>query len=258
MRPISELFPNPAVKILEARLWEKIRKRYLGEHPADAKDDRRTVVQKVKNAYKDTVGAAVEEADQKIRATWSEFKHIMTEQLKGALDTVLHMSSLEWYSVEAGQLPNPEVIAVPYELLKHVTEDLMAQSLRKRIDFESFDDATLGALASYAVKKEFHRVLEEAHRNYEPFRVGSAANQYVVAVINHRDAYFLGEEQHHSLIDMVLLASAGADSVHEEKDNRRATFKKWLDEELKNRKEDRRFTGDGWEIEPEELKSWAA
>jgi hypothetical protein len=57
---------------------------------------------------------------------------------------------------------------------------------------------------------------------------------------------------------MVLLASAGADSVHEEKDNRRATFKKWLDEELKNRKEDRRFTGDGWEIEPEELKSWAA
>ncbi|HEY6946686.1 MAG TPA: hypothetical protein VI431_16230, partial [Candidatus Acidoferrum sp.] len=191
MGPISMLFPNPAVKILEERLWEKARKRYLGEHPADACDDARSVMRKVKSAYKNTVGAAVGEADQKVRATWAEFKHTMTEQLRAALATVLHMSSLEWYSIEAGQLPNPEIIAAPYELLKSLTTDLMAQSLRKRIDFEGFDDLALEALARYAVDQKFHHVLEEARRSCEPFRVGSGAARFVVAQINHRDAYFL-------------------------------------------------------------------
>lgn len=258
MGPISTWFPNPAVKILEKRLWQKAAKRYLGEHPADAGDDALTVVEKVKSAYKDAVVAAVEEADEKVRGKWAEFTHVMTEEVKSALATVLHMSSVEWYSIEAGHLPNPEVIAVPYELLKHITEELLPQMLAKRIEFENLDDATLGALASYAVDRKFHDVLEHSMRSGEPFRIGTGFPHFVVAEIIKRDAYYLGEDRHHSSIDMVLLGKIGASSVNGERDNQRTALMRSLHQELRNRREERRFTGEGWEIEPEELKSWAA
>lgn len=246
MGPISTLFPNPAVKILEERLWQKAAKCYLGEHPGDATEGTLEVIERVKAAYKDKVNAAVEEANQKVRGRWAEFKHVMTEEVKSALVTVLHMSSVEWYSIEGGQLPSPEVIAVPYELLKHITGELMPQTLRKRIDFENLDDATLEALASYAVNEKFRDVLEDVRRSGELMRIGTGAAHFAVVGIIKRDAYFLGEDQHHSSIDMVLLRNTSASSA------------KSFREGLKNRREDRRFTGDGWEIELEELKSWAA
>jgi|SRR5690242_4970981 len=256
MGPISMLFTNPAVKIMEAHLWEKARKHYLGEHPADANGDNRAVMRKVKHDYGDAVDAAIQEADKKVRSIWPEFKQVMTEELRTALATVLHMSSLEWYSVEAGQLPAPRAIAVPYRLLKCFTAELLPQMLRKRIDFEGLDDVTLKALASYAADQKFRCVMEEARRRHEPFRIGSGGAQFVFSQIKQRDAYFLGEEQHHSRIDMVLLSATG-ESTTEEQNNGGAAAVKRFDEDLKHRKEDRRFTGDGWEIEPEELKSWA-
>lgn len=245
MGPISMLFPNPAVKILEERLWQKAAKRYLGEHPADVADGTLEVIEKVKAAYQDTVEAAVEEADRKVRGRWAEFKQVMTEEVKSALATVLRMSSVEWYSIEAGQLLDPEIIAVPYELLKHITADLVPQTLRKRIDFENLDDATLEALASYAVDHKFQDVLEDARRSGEAFRIGTEAAHFAVAEIIRRDAYFLGEDQHHSFIDMVLLRNTGTGTAKSFREN------------LKNRRADRRFTGDDWEVELEELKSWA-
>lgn len=202
MGPISTLFANPAVRILEERLWQKAAKRYLGEHPAATKEDTRTVIEKVKTEYRRKVDSAVEEADAKVKGKWPEFKHLMTEEVKTALATVLHMSSVEWYSIEAGQLPNPEVLAVPYELLKHITAELIPQMLRKRIDFENLNDATLEALASYAVDQKFHEVLEDALRNGEPFRVGTEAAHFAVLEVAKRDPHFLGEDQHHSSIDM--------------------------------------------------------
>lgn len=245
MRSVSTLFSNPAVKILEQRLWQKAAKRYLGEHPADATNDTPTVTERVRTAYKNTVQAAVEEADRKVRGRWAEFKHVMTEEVRSALETVLHMSSVEWYSIEAGQLPNPEIIAVPYELLKHITAELIPQMLRKRIDFENLDDATLEALVSYAVDRRFHEVLEDARRSEKLIRIGTGPAHFAVAEIIKRDAYFLGEDRHHSSIDMVLLRNTDASSAESWREN------------LKNRPEDRRFTGDGWEIEPEELKACA-
>ena len=114
MGPNSMLFPNPAVKILEARLWEDARKRYLADHPSDLKDDARTIMRYVKTAYEDTVDARVKEENHKVRAKWGQFKHGMIEELRTALATVLRMSDVDWYSVELGQLPRPGVIAAPY------------------------------------------------------------------------------------------------------------------------------------------------
>jgi hypothetical protein len=256
MGTLSMLFGNPAVKILEERLWEIARKRYLGEHPQERTEDSRVLMRKVKTAYKDVVAAAIQEEDPKIRAAWADFKKVMTEELETALSTTLGMSSLEWYSIEAGRLPAPQVIAVPFELLKRISADLIAQLLRKKIDFEGLDDAALEALASYAVDEKFRDVLEEARRNYRLFRIGTGGAQFVIAQIIKRDAYFLGEDRHHSLIDIVLLVSSenipSGDTAGE-----RMAFRKWLEEYLRNRTNDRRFTGDGWEFETEELKSWA-
>lgn len=257
MGPISTLFENPAVKILEGRLWETARKHYLGEHPCDLGDDSETVMKRVRAAYKDDVAAKVKEAEQQVRTKWREFKHGMTEQLKTALATVLRMSYVEWYAVEAGQLPHPEVIAVPYQLLKHITIDVMPQFLRKNIDFEDLDDAMLEALASYAADHKFEEVLEDARRNYEPFEIGGRWSQFVVAEIIKRDGYFLGEEQHHSQVDMVILGRIDDISTDGNKTNEKVAVKKWFDQDRKNRRNDRRFNGDGWEIEFEELKACA-
>jgi hypothetical protein len=257
MAPFPTFFANPAVEILEERLWETARKRYLGEHPADLKDDSKTVVRKVKTAYKDVVAAKLKEADHKVRAKWGEFKHVMTEELKVALATVLRMSELEWYSVEFGQFPSPGVIAAPYELLKRMTADVMPQFLRKLVDFEDLDDQTLEALASYAAVQKFQEILEDARHNYKPFEIGNRSDQFVVVEIIKRDAYFLGDERHHSLIDTVILSSTGGGSSDRNKKNQKAAVKTWFDEDRKNRKNDRRFTGDGWDIDLEELKSWA-
>jgi hypothetical protein len=166
------------------------------------------------------------------------------------------MSNVEWYSLEAGELPAPQVIAVPCQLLKQMTADLMPQFLRKRIDFENFDQETLEALATYAADQRFQEVLEEARRNHEPFTIGSQHGQFVIVEIIKRDAYFLGEDQHHSLVDMVILGSAGQDAADRDKRNHRGTLKKWFEEQRRNRRDDRRFTGDGWEIEPEEMRPW--
>lgn len=257
MAPFSTLFSNPVVEILEERLWENARKRYLGEHSSDLQVDNKTVMRKVKSTYKDAVAAAIKEADGKVRARWEEFKHIMTEELEAALATVLQMSNVEWYAVEVGALPHPDVIAVPYQLLKHITAEVMPQFLRKRIDFENLDDVTLEALAVYAADQKFFGVVEEARRNYKSFEIGDRSSYFVVAEIIKRDAYYLGEDSHHSLVDMVILSRTGGGPCDKDKKNQRAAVKKWLNEDRKKRRDDRRFTGDGWEIELEELKSFA-
>jgi hypothetical protein len=55
---------------------------------------------------------------------------------------------------------------------------------------------------------------------------------------------------------MVILSSLGASSSDGDKHNRKAAAKRWFDQDRKNRRNDRRFTGDGWEIGYEELKTW--
>jgi len=255
---VSTFFENPAVKILEDRLWETARKRYLGAHPSELRDGQGALMRKVRTEYKDAVAATVKEADKKLRASWGEFRQIMKEQLKAALSTVLHMSNIEWYAVEIGQLPFPSAIAVPYPLLKRMTADLLPHFLRKRIDFENLNEETLDALATYAVEQRFQEVLEEARHNHEPFTLGSQGHRFTVVEILRRDAYFLGEDQHHSMIDMVILSNTSGGSSDRDRNYEKAAYRKWFDEDRKNRRDDRRFTGDGWEIDVEELKSWAA
>lgn len=257
MAPFSSLFANPVVEILEERLWENARKRYLGEHSSDLQADDKAVMRKVKSTYKDAVAAAIKEADGKVRARWEEFRHIMTEELEATLATVLQMSSVEWYAVEVGTLPHPDVIAVPYQLLKRIAAEVMPQFLRKRIDFENLDDLTLEALAVYAADQKFLAVVEEAHHNYESFEIGDRSNYFVVAEIIKRDAYYLGEDNHHSLVDMVILTRTAGGPSDKDNKNQKVTVKKWLNEDRQKRRDDRRFTGDGWEIELEELKSFA-
>lgn len=254
---LSTLFGNPAVKILEGRLWEAARKRYWGEHPYDLEDSR-TVMQRVRTQYGNDVAVKIKEADHQLRAIWSQFKHGMTEQLKTALVTVFRMSYEDWYSIEAGQLPHPDVIAVPYQLLKRITIDLMPQFLRKNIDFENLDDVMLEALASYAADQKFEEVLEDARRNYEYFEIGGHGSHFMVVEIIKRDAYFLGDEQHHSQVDMVILSRIRETSTNDNKTNERAALRRWLEHDRRSRKNDRRFTGDGWEIEFKELKALAA
>lgn len=256
MGPISMLFGNPAVKVLEERLWEAARKRYLQEHPSERNSDPKTIMRKTKTAYKDSVAASLKEADRKVKAKWGQFKHGMTVELKRALVTVFRMSDVDWYSVEAGQLPSPDVIAVPYQLLKHMTGALLFQFLRKEIEFENLDDETLEALAAYAADQKFLEILEDTRHHYEPFLIGDRSARFVVAEIIKGDSYFLDEEKHHSRIDMVILSSLGASSSDADKHNRKAAAKRWFDKDRKNRRNDRRFTGDGWEIGYEQLKNW--
>jgi len=255
MGPISVLFPNPAVKILEERLWDDARKRYLTKLPSDRKNDVSAVMRKVRPEYKDTVAAALKEADHRLRVKWGEFKHGMTKELRTALITVFRMSELDWYSVEAGQPSSPDVISVPYELLKYVTGSLLAQTLRKGIDFESLDNGMLEALAGYAVGEKFQKILHDMRYKCEPVEIGDRHSRFVVAEIIRRDAYFLDDENHHSLIDMVILAHADPSSSGGHAP--RLSVRRWFHEGKKNRKNDRRFTGDGWEIEFEKLKSWS-
>lgn len=255
MGPISMLFPNPAVKILEERLWDSARKRYLQEHPSDRSGDAKTIMRRTRTAYKDSVAADLEQADHKIRAKWGQFKHAMMPEVRSGLLTLFRMSDLDWYAVEAGPAACPEVIAAPYQLLKHTTTGLLFQHLRKQIEFEELDNETLQALSSYAADQKFREVLDELRSHYEPIKVGEKRTRFVVAEIIEGDAYFLGEDQHHSLIDMVILCSAGG--AEESRKNQKAAAKKWFHEVRQNRTDNRRFSGDGWEISAEELKSWA-
>ena len=257
MGPISMLFPNPAVNILEEHLWEAARKRYLAEHPSELKNDARTIMRKVKTAYKDTIDARLKEADHKVRAKWRQFNRGMIRELGTAFATVLRMSDVEWYSVEFGQPPCPNVIAAPYQLLKSVTGALLFRFLRKEIDFEDLDDETLEALATYAADQKFQEVLEGARRSYQTFEVGDQHARFVLVEIIKRDTYFLGEEKHHSLIDMVILGNVGENLSKGHKKIQKIAVKRWFDQDRKNRYNDRRFSGDGWEIAFEQLKSWA-
>lgn len=256
MGPISMLFGNPAVKILEDRLWEDARKRYLQEHPADRNQDPKTIMRKTKTAYRDSVAARRKDADHKVRAKWGQFKHGMVVELRRALTTVFRMSDVDWYAVEVGQLPSPNVIAVPYQLLKCMTAGLLFQFLRKEIDFENLDNETLEALAAYASDQKFEEVLEDARHHYEPFNIGGRSARFVVADIIKGDSYFLNDENHHSRIDMAILSNVGSSPSNGDKKIRKAAAKRWFDQDRKNRRDDRRFTGDGWEIGSEQLESW--
>lgn len=257
MGPISTLFPNPAVKILEERLWEAARKRYLLEHPSDRNDDARTIMRRIRTAYRDSVSASLEHADREVRAKWAQFKRGMIPELRASLLMLFRMSDLDWYSVEAGPPCSPEVIAVPYELLKHTTAGLLFQHLRKLIEFEELDDETLQALSIYAADEKFKEVLDEVRDHYEAVQIGEKRSRFIVADIIEGDAYFLGEEQHHSLIDMVILCSVGAGTVDKSGKNQKSAAKRWFHQGRKNRLNSRRFAGDNWEVDFEELKSWA-
>ena len=256
MGPIATLFPNPAVKILEQRLWEAAQKRYLSDHPGDTNADVGATMRNVRSEYKDTVAATLRDADRKVRAKWGEFKHAMTKELRSALTTVFRMSELDWYAVEIGRLLSPDVIAVPYELLKQMTVSLLTQALRKGIDFENLDDQALEALAIYAAQEKFEEVLENVRHHRELLEIGSQRALFVIAEIINADPYFLDEETHHSLIETVILGNASAGESRGHKNNAKAAVKRWFQLQRENRKNDRRFTGDGWEIQFQQLKSW--
>jgi hypothetical protein len=181
----------------------------------------------------------------------------MVEGQRTEFATVLRMSDVDWYSVEVGPPDAPHVIAAPYQLLKRMTAALLFQFLRKDIQFEDLDDETLEALASYAADEKFEETLEGTRRNYDAFQIGGRPDRFVVAEIIHGDAYFLGEEKHHVLIDMVILCSTGASPSDGNKRIQRTAVKKWFRQDRKKRTADRRFAGDDWEIEFAQLKSWA-
>ena len=248
------LFPNPAVRILEERLWGAARKRYLQDHPNERNADAKTIMKKARTSYKDSIAASVKEADHKIRSVWSRFRHGMTEQVQTNLRLLLRMSDVDWYAVEMGGTTSPEVIAVPCGLLQHMTASLLLQSLRKGIEFEDLDDETLEALATYAVGQRFEEVLEHARRQFESFEIGEQHTYFAIAEVIPEDAYYFGEEEHHSKVNTVILANIGSAP---DKKKAKTAVKKWLHEGRKSRTNDRRFTGDGWEVDFEELKSWS-
>src|SRR3974390_1437953 len=200
------LFANPAVKILEERLWGAARKRYLQDHPNEHDADEKSIMKKARTVYKISIATSVKEADHKVRSVWSKFRHGMTEQVRVNLGVVLRMSDLDWYAVEAGAQASPEVIAAPCGLLKHVTASLLFRDLRKGIEFEDLDDETLEALATYAVDQRFEEVLEHARRHHESFEIGEQRSCFVIAEVIPDDSYYLGEDQHHCKTCMVILA----------------------------------------------------
>lgn len=253
MGMLSLLFSNPVAKILQERLWESARKRYLEEHKDPVKDAK-ILWQKVREEYKDWVAERLKEGDEKVKAKWGQFKHAMIAQLRLALTKLFTLSKLALYSVESGQLPYPNAIAAPYELLKRVTIEVMAILLKQKIDFENLSDEELQALAIYAADRRFHEVLDDARRSNEPFSIGS--DRFAIAEIIRRDAYFLGNDEHHSQIDIVILSRV-METADASKNTAKAAVRRWFDQERKNRKDDRRFTGAGWDIGPEELKSWS-
>ena len=130
MGMFSLLFSNPVTKILEQRLWEVARKRYLEQHKDPIKDTA-ILLQNVREEYKDWVAQMLKEGDEKIKAKWGQFKHEMITQLRLSLTGLLKLSKLESYSIESGQLPYPNAIAAPYELVKRGTAEVMAFSNRK-------------------------------------------------------------------------------------------------------------------------------
>ena len=157
MGMFSLLFSNPVTKILEQRLWEVARKRYLEQHKDPIKDTA-ILLQNVREEYKDWVAQMLKEGDEKIKAKWGQFKHEMITQLRLSLTGLLKLSKLESYSIESGQLPYPNAIAAPYELVKRGTAEVMALLLKQKIDFENLSDDELPALAIYAADRSFQDV----------------------------------------------------------------------------------------------------
>jgi hypothetical protein len=254
MGPLLMLFGNPAVKILEEHLWEDARKRYLCDHPSDRGTDLKTIKRKTEEAYKEAVAASLKQAGPKVKAKWRQFQHVMFEELRSSLATVFRMSELDWYSIEVGELPCPDVIAVPYQLVKRMTSRLLFQQLRGQIDFEDLNDESLLALSTYAVDEGFEEVWQHAHRHYQAFEVGGQSH-YVISETIQKDTYFLDDDNHHSTIDMVILSRVDASSANDRK-NRKAAVRTWFRQHRKTRMNQRRFSGDGWEISAEELKPW--
>jgi hypothetical protein len=255
MWPLFMLFGNPAVKILEDHLWEDARRRYLQEHPSDRDTDVKIIKRRTAEAYKEKVAASLKRAEPGMKAKWRQFKHVMFEELRASLATVLRMSEIDWYAMEIGRLPCPNAIAVPYELLKQMTSRLLFQQLRGQIDFEDLNDESLQALSSYAVDEGFEEVLEHARHHHQGFEIGKSW-RYVIVETIHRDRYFLDDDEHHSAISMIILSRSGTPTSERTKKDEKEAVRRWFNQDRKTRADQRRFCGDGWEISSEELKSW--
>lgn len=256
MNPLSKLFANPAVKILEQQLWADARRRYLAEHPGDQNKNASTIARRAKAAYKHEVRACVRDGDEKIRHKWHEFKHVMSKDLAAGLSTALRMSDVDWYAVEIGDASAPEAVAAPYELLKRTSRALLYQILRKKIAFEGLSDEALRALANYAADQKFEDLVERARSGHEAFKIGDSGARFVIVDLIKGDSYFIGDDKHPSRIDMVILRRVPGLGQEVDKKGGKLAAKAWLHEDRKNRRDDRRFSPDGWEVGVEELKSW--
>lgn len=254
MGPLLMLFGNPAVKILEERLWEDARKRYLREHPSDDNTDVKTIRRRTEEAYREAVAASLKQARPKVKAKWRQFKHVMFKELRSSLATVFRMSEIDWYAIEVGGLPCPNAIAVPYQLLKQMTSRLLFQQLRGQIDFEDLNDESLHALSIYAVDEGFEEVLEHARRHHQGFEIGRRS-RYVIVETVQKDAYFLDDDDHHSAIDIVILSRAGTTTCENTKKDEKEAVRRWFGQDRKARTNQRRFSSDGWEISSKELKA---
>lgn len=251
-------FTNPLLRALEERLWEKARLRYIEEGNSPI-EDVKTLDRETRARLKAWVAEWRAREDKWLKPVWKEFKKTLAEQVAKALEGAFSASDQAWYSAEISGLAFPDVIAVPIEVLKRKTEEVLAEQLAEKIQFKDMLPETRRALAKYAVDREFSRVLNDARREYKSFKIGERYDPFIIVDVLERDFYHLGTNPQASRIDMVILSVYQANWNEGDKTKHkgeRAAVERWA-KFKPQRRDDRRFTGSHWGFKDAEIDAMA-
>jgi hypothetical protein len=146
------------------------------------------------------------------------------------------VSRSNWYSIEAGGELYPEILAIPYEVLRHWTQERLPAVLPDaHIKFNGMDEDELEVWSQYIVDKGFERAIDRFRRRRTSFKIGEVSRRVVMVEVHEEDDYFLEDNPRPSTVKMVILGTYGT----QETDAAEA----WDALKKKGRPVDRRFTG---------------
>lgn len=250
---------DPILSRIVDALWERAKKRYVEEGGSPI-EDLASISKEVKECLKDWVDNWHKEESKKWKVAKKEFKLIIRKKILNSLSLVILNSKQEWYSIEEGNLPSfPEVVAVPYDLLKEKTVKKLPSLLKEKIQFKNMYLETLEALSRHAVEKEYEKVFSEAAKKLIHFKIEDRTDPFIIVDRIKKDFYFLGDESHASLVDMVILSTFRNNITEREKEKKkeeRKAVQRWKKRrnDPDGRSDNRRFTGKGWNLDNKSLR----
>lgn len=253
-------FKDPILGFAEKYLLDLAKKRYIDQGhslPDDMQQwsrEARRAVYETRDDLLGQQGRALKEVRKRLAFDRHQFKAVIKETVRRALETIIAESRPDWYGEEKAY--RPKILAAPLVVLKWRARSLVPGLLAERIQFKNLLPETHEAIADDAIARYFDGVVENLQSSQESLKCG--VYSCVIAGTVKNDFYHIDDAEQVSRIDILILVDFDTSfDDKRERANKKEAVKYWVKEMLKGvgkRPDNRRFPTASWSLTDDQIE----